>query len=162
GRETLAFLQYTSGSTAEPKGVMVTHGNLLHNSALIQRSFGSTPQSRGVFWLPLYHDMGLIGGVLQTIYCGGASTLMSPVAFLQEPFRWLAAISRTGASISGGPNFAYDLCVRKIDPGQRAALDLSRWTVAFNGAEPVRAETLERFAAAFAPCGFRPEAFLPC
>jgi amino acid adenylation domain-containing protein len=159
---TLAFLQYTSGSTAAPRGVMITHGNLLHNSAQIQRSFGSTYESRGVFWLPLFHDMGLIGGVLQTIYCGGTSTLFSPVAFLQDPYRWLETISRTRATISGGPNFAYDLCARKLSAEQRATLDLSSWSVAFNGAEPVRAETLDRFAELFAPCGFRREAFLPC
>ncbi|MBV8317834.1 MAG: AMP-binding protein, partial [Planctomycetaceae bacterium] len=162
GRETLAFLQYTSGSTADSKGVMVTHGNLLHNSALIHRCFESTPEGRGVFWLPLYHDMGLIGGVLQTLYCGGSSTLLSPVAFLQRPIRWLRAISRTRATISGGPNFAYDLCVRKTTPEQRAGLDLSLWSVAFNGAEPIRAETLDRFVEAFGPFGFRREAFLPC
>jgi acyl-CoA synthetase (AMP-forming)/AMP-acid ligase II len=162
GGQTLAFLQYTSGSTATPKGVMITHGNLLANSATIRACFASTAESRGVFWLPLFHDMGLIGGVLQTLYCGGSSTLLSPVAFLQRPLRWLQAISRTGATISGGPNFAYDLCVRKVTPEQRATLDLSRWHVAFNGAEPIRAETLERFAEAFAPCGFRREAFLPC
>ena len=161
-QDSLAFLQYTSGSTATPKGVMITHGNLLHNSSLIQTCFESTPDSRGVFWLPLFHDMGLIGGVIQTIYCGGSSTLLSPVAFLQRPLRWLETISRCGATISGGPNFAYDLCVEKSTPSQRAALDLSRWRVAFNGAEPIRAETLDRFAAAFAPAGFRREAFLPC
>ena len=159
---TLAFLQYTSGSTAAPKGVMITHGNLLSNSACIQTAFGSVSDGRGVFWLPFFHDMGLIGGVLQTLYCGGASTLFSPVSFLQRPLRWLQAISRTGAIISGGPNFAYDLCVEKTTPEQRAGLDLSSWRVAFNGAEPVRAETLDRFAEAFAPAGFRPEAFLPC
>ncbi|HMB08389.1 MAG TPA: beta-ketoacyl synthase N-terminal-like domain-containing protein, partial [Isosphaeraceae bacterium] len=162
GPETIAFLQYTSGSTADAKGVMVTHGNLLHNSALIQRTFGSTPEDRGVFWLPLHHDMGLIGGVLQTLYCGASSVLLSPVAFLQRPFRWLQSISQTRATISGGPNFAYDLCARKVTDGQKAELDLSGWTVAFNGAEPIRPETLDRFAEAFAPCGFRREAFLPC
>ena len=159
---TLAFLQYTSGSTGSPKGVMVGHGNLLDNLARIGRSFGASESSRGVFWLPLFHDMGLIGGVLQTLYCGGSSTLMSPVGFLQKPARWLEAISRTGATISGGPNFAYELCARKVTEEQKAGLDLSRWSVAFNGAEPVRAETLDRFAEAFAPCGFRREAFLPC
>jgi amino acid adenylation domain-containing protein len=157
-----AFLQYTSGSTTAPKGVIVTHGNLLHNSALIRQCFASTEESRGVFWLPLFHDMGLIGGVLQTVYCGGKSTLLSPVAFLQRPLRWLQAISRTGATISGGPDFAYDLCVRKISDEQKIGLDLGRWAVAFNGAEPVRPETLDRFAEAFAPCGFRRQAFLPC
>ena len=161
-RETLAFLQYTSGSTAAPKGVMVTHGNLLHNSAAIAGYFASGPGDRGVFWLPLYHDMGLIGGALQTLYCGGSSVLMSPVSFLQRPVRWLKAISDTGATISGGPNFAYDLCARKVTAEQKATLDLSRWRVAFNGAEPIRPETLDRFAEAFAPCGFRAEAALPC
>ena len=161
-RDTLAFLQYTSGSTADAKGVMVSHGNLLSNSAVIQRSFGSDRASRGVSWLPLHHDMGLIGGALQTIYCGGSSTLFSPVAFLQRPVRWLELISRTGATISGGPNFAYDLCVRRVTAEQKATLDLSRWAVAFNGAEPVRADTIDRFATAFATCGFRREAFLPC
>jgi amino acid adenylation domain-containing protein len=159
---TLAFLQYTSGSTAAPKGVMITHGNLLANSARIHSAFGSSSEGRGVFWLPLFHDMGLIGGVIQTLYCGGASTLFSPVSFLQRPLRWLQAISRTGAIISGGPNFAYDLCVEKTTPAQRAGLDLSCWRVAFNGAEPVRTETLDRFAEAFAVAGFRHEAFLPC
>jgi amino acid adenylation domain-containing protein len=160
--ETLAFLQYTSGSTAAPKGVMITHGNLMANSARIHEVFGSVPGERGVFWLPLFHDMGLIGGVLQALYCGGASTLFPPASFLQRPLRWLQAISRTGALISGAPNFAYDLCVEKTTPEQRAELDLTRWKVAFNGAEPIRAETLERFAEAFATSGFRPEAFLPC
>jgi acyl-CoA synthetase (AMP-forming)/AMP-acid ligase II/3-oxoacyl-(acyl-carrier-protein) synthase len=162
GPDTLAFLQYTSGSTAAPKGVMVSHGNLMRNSALINRSFRADASSRGVFWLPLFHDMGLIGGVLQTLYCGGYSTLLSPVAFLRRPLGWLEAIAQTGATISGAPNFAYDLCVRKVTDAHKAQLDLSRWSVAFNGAEPVRAETLERFAEAFAPCGFRGEAFLPC
>ena len=120
--ETLAFLQYTSGSTASPKGVMITHGNLMANSARIQAVFGSVPEEHGVFWLPLFHDMGLIGGVIQTLYCGGASSLFPPVSFLQRPLRWLQAISRTGAIISGAPNFAYDLCVEKSTPGQRAEL----------------------------------------
>ncbi len=162
GPETLAFLQYTSGSTDEPKGVMVTNGNLLHNLAVIGKSFGATEESRGVFWLPLHHDMGLIGGVLQTVYCGGASLLLSPIAFLQGPIRWLEAISQTRATISGGPNFGYELCARKITAEEQRRLDLSAWSVAFNGAETVRSETLDRFAEAFAPCGFRREAFLPC
>ncbi|MEH1967247.1 AMP-binding protein [Nostoc sp.] len=159
---TLAFLQYTSGSTGTPKGVMVNHGNLLHNLELIRKSFEHTPDSRGVFWLPPYHDMGLIGGVLQPLYGGCQVTLMSPMAFLQKPVRWLQAISDYKATTSGGPNFAYDLCVRKITPEQRATLDLSRWELAFNGAEPIRAETLEQFAQTFADCGFRKEAFYPC
>ena len=160
--ETLAFLQYTSGSTGTPKGVMISHGNLLHNSALIHKCFEHTPNSRGVIWLPLYHDMGLIGGVLQPLYAGFPVTLMSPVDFLQKPFRWLQAISHYKATTSGGPNFAYDLCVRKIKPEHLASLDLSSWEVAFNGAEPVRADTLDRFASTFEPYGFRREAFYPC
>lgn len=159
---TLAFLQYTSGSTGTPKGVMVSHGNLLHNSALIHKGFGHTPNSQGVIWLPPYHDMGLIGGVLQPLYGGFPVTLMSSLDFLQKPLRWLQAISRYKATTSGGPNFAYDLCVRKIKPEQLASLDLSSWEVAFTGAEPVRAQTLDRFAATFEPCGFRREAFYPC
>ena len=159
---TLAFLQYTSGSTSTPKGVMLTHGNLLHNSEVIHQGFGTRPDSRGVFWLPFYHDMGLIGGLLQPIYCGGTSMLLSPVDFLQRPLRWLQAVSRFQATISGGPNFAYDLCARKVTPEQLQQLDLSSWQVAFNGAEPIRAETLDRFVETFGPCGFRREAFYPC
>ncbi len=160
--EDIAFLQYTSGSTSAPKGVMVSHGNLIHNEQLIQAAFGMGPDSVVVGWLPLYHDMGLIGNLLQPLWAGCSCVLMSPVDFLQRPLRWLAAVSRYGGTVSGGPNFAYDLCARKIRPEDRAGLDLSRWEVAFNGAEPVRAETLDRFAAAFAPCGFRREAFFPC
>ena len=160
--DTLAFLQYTSGSTGSPKGVMLTHANLLHNSALIAHAFEHTRTSLGVFWLPSYHDMGLIGGIVQPLYVGRPNVLMSPMSFLTRPLRWLSAISRFGATTSGGPNFAYDLCVRKISPEERDTLDLSTWTVAFNGAEPVRAATLERFAEYFAPCGFRREAFYPC
>src|SRR2546423_522199 len=160
--DSLAFLQYTSGSTTKPRGVMLTHNNLLYNSALIHQCFELTPESRGASWLPPYHDMGLIGGILQPLYGGFPVTLMSPLAFLQSPFRWLQAISHTKATVSGGPHFAYDLCVRKITPEQRTMLDLSSWNVAFTGAEPIRYETLERFATAFAPCGFRGETFYPC
>jgi acyl-CoA synthetase (AMP-forming)/AMP-acid ligase II len=160
--DTLAFFQYTSGSTAEPRGVMLTHANLLHNSAQIQRYFAHTPDSRGVIWLPPYHDMGLIGGIIQPLYAGFPVVLMSPTDFLQRPFRWLQAIARYQATTSGGPNFAYDLCVRKITPEQRATLDLSSWEVAFSGAEPIRAESLDRFVEAFAPYGFRRAAFYPC
>ena len=158
---TLAFLQYTSGSTAAPKGVMVTHSNLLHNLAMIYHGVGHTPLSQMVSWLPPYHDMGLIGGVLQPLYGGFPAALIPPVSFLQRPLRWLRAISRLRADTGGGPNFAYDLCSSKITPEERATLDLSSWTVAFNGAEPIRQETLERFAATFASCGFRPDAFYP-
>ena len=160
--DTLAFLQYTSGSTGNPKGVMLSHGNLLHNLSLIGNSFGHAANSSGVIWLPPFHDMGLIGGLLQALYLGVNVTLMSPVSFLQKPVRWLQAISQTRATTSGGPNFAYDLCVRKITPEQCSGLDLSSWDVAFCGAEPVRAETLDTFAKTFAPYGFRKEAFLPC
>ncbi|RPH57856.1 fatty acyl-AMP ligase, partial [bacterium] len=159
---TLAFLQYTSGSTALPKGVKVSHGNLLHNEGLIEAAFDQSEESVIVGWLPLYHDMGLIGNVLQPLYVGARCILMSPVAFLQRPARWLRAISHYRATTSGGPNFAYDLCVRKVPPAERYGLDLSSWKVAFNGAEPVRAETLDRFTEAFASCGFRREAFYPC
>ncbi len=159
---TLAFLQYTSGSTGTPKGVVLSHANLVHNSALISYSFEHTRSGAGVFWLPSYHDMGLIGGILQPLYIGRPNVLISPMSFLQKPYRWLSAITRYQVSTSGGPNFAYDLCVRKITPKQRETLDLSSWQVAFNGAEPVRAETLDAFAETFAPCGFRREAFYPC
>ncbi|HEX2224608.1 MAG TPA: fatty acyl-AMP ligase, partial [Thermoanaerobaculia bacterium] len=158
----LAFLQYTSGSTGTPKGVMVSHGNLLHNEEAIHRAFGLTERSVIVSWLPLFHDMGLVGGLLQPLYAGARCILMSPVAFLQSPVRWLQAISRFGGTTSGGPNFAYDLCARKVSEADLATLSLSSWEVAFNGAEPVRAETLERFNRAFAPAGFRPRAFFPC
>ena len=124
---------------------MVTHGNLLHNLSLIYRCFGHSPQSRGVIWLPPQHDMGLIGGILQPLFGGFPVTLMSPITFLMRPVRWLQAITRTKATTSGGPNFAYDLCVRKITPEQRTRLDLSSWMVAFNGSEPIRLETIERF-----------------
>ncbi|MCA9901894.1 MAG: AMP-binding protein [Ardenticatenaceae bacterium] len=160
---TLAFLQYTSGSTSLPKGVMVSHGNLLQNQLLISQAFGVLEGDHvAVGWLPLYHDMGLIGNVIQTLYTGLTCILMSPLDFLQKPIRWLQAVSRYRATFSGGPNFAYDLCVRKTTPEQRAGLDLRNWQVAFNGAEPIRTDTLERFANTFAPYGFRREAFLPC
>jgi acyl-CoA synthetase (AMP-forming)/AMP-acid ligase II len=159
---TLAFLQYTSGSTGMPKGVMVSQGNLMHNSASIHHCFADTAHSRGVSWLPPYHDMGLIGGILQPLYVGASTVLMSPVDFLQKPIRWLQAISHYRATTSGGPNFAYDLCASKIKPEQLETLDLSSWEVAFTGAEPVRAETIEQFVTTFAPCGFRRTAFYPC
>jgi acyl-CoA synthetase (AMP-forming)/AMP-acid ligase II len=163
---TLAFLQYTSGSTSTPKGVMLSHGNLLANELMIQQGFGHTeaaPEKLTIVgWLPLYHDMGLIGNVLQPLYLGAHCVLMSPLLFLQRPLRWLQAISRYRAHTSGGPNFAYELCVQKIAPEKRAELDLSSWKVAFNGAEPVRASTIAAFSEAFAPYGFRREAFYPC
>jgi acyl-CoA synthetase (AMP-forming)/AMP-acid ligase II len=159
---SLALVQYTSGSTGQPKGVMISHGNLLHNQRMIQAAFGHSEKSVGVGWLPLFHDMGLIGNVIQPIYLGTSFTLLSPLAFIQKPVRWLRAISRYRGTTSGGPNFAYDLCARKVTPEQAAGLDLSSWDVAFVGAEPVRAQTLARFAAAFEPHGFRPQALYPC
>jgi acyl-CoA synthetase (AMP-forming)/AMP-acid ligase II len=156
-----AFLQYTSGSTATPKGVIVSHANLMHNEELMRVAWGHSDETDIVSWLPIYHDMGLIGCVLQTMYLGTTCFLMSPSAFLQRPYRWLQAVSQHKAHTSGAPNFAYELCVNKISDEQKATLDLSHWRVAFNGAEPVRHETLERFAAAFAACGLRPETLRP-
>ena len=160
--DTLAFLQYTSGSTGTPKGVMLSHGNLLHNAAMTYQLMEHSPSSKFVSWLPVYHDMGLIGGILQPLYGGFPCIFMSPASFLQRPYRWLQAISQYKGTTSGGPNFAYDLCIQKITPEQRYSLDLSSWSVAFNGAEPIRQDTLERFSAAFAECGFRRSAFYPC
>jgi acyl-CoA synthetase (AMP-forming)/AMP-acid ligase II len=160
--DALAFLQYTSGSTRSPRGVMLTHRNLLQNSEFIAAAFEHSPASRGVIWLPPYHDMGLIGGILQPVFAGFPCALMSPLDFLQRPLRWLRAISRYRGTTSGGPNFAYELCVRKLRPRDCEGLDLSSWDVAFNGAEPIQEATLERFTAAFEPYGFRREAFFPC
>jgi len=160
--DTLAFLQYTSGSTGTPKGVMLTQNNLMHNSALINLAFEHTRSGTGVFWLPSFHDMGLIGGILQPLYVGRPNVLMSPMSFLQKPFRWLKAITNYRGTTSGGPNFAYELCVEKVTDEQIDELDLSCWQVAFNGAEPVRAETIDAFSEKFARCGFRREAFFPC
>jgi 8-amino-7-oxononanoate synthase/acyl carrier protein len=160
--DMLAFLQYTSGSTGTPKGVMLSHKNLMHNCAMISHGFELTRSGSGMFWLPSYHDMGLVGGILQPIFVGRPNVLMSPMSFLTRPYRWLQAISRYRTTASGGPNFAYDLCVRKVTPEQRDKLDLSNWVLAFNGAEPVRAETLDRFTEMFEPCGFKREAFYPC
>ncbi len=158
----LAFLQYTSGSTGIPKGVMVSHGNLLHNSHLINLAFHDTPDSIGASWLPPYHDMGLIGGILQPVYVGIPVIMLPPVTFLQRPLRWLQAISDYQVTTSGAPNFAYELCLSQISPEQRDLLNLSSWQLAFTGAEPVREYTLKRFAEYFAPSGFRLESFYPC
>ncbi len=158
----LAFLQYTSGSTDRPKGVMVSHDNLMHNQRLMHQAFQLTEQDRLLGWLPLYHDMGLIGNVLHSLYAGVHCVLMAPVMFLQKPVRWLNGVTKYGATISGGPNFAYDLCSRKITPEQREGLDLSSWNLAVNGSEPIRAATLELFSETFSPHGFRRNAFFPC
>lgn len=164
-KEAVALLQYTSGSTGDPKGVVITHGNILANEHVIQLAFHhrtSVRPGQGVCWLPFYHDMGLIGNILQAIYVDAPCYLMSPLVLLQRPIRWLQAITRYRAHSSGGPNFAYDLCVRRITPEQKATLDLSSWELAAIGAEPVSAATMDRFAGAFAECGFRREAFFPC
>lgn len=167
--DSVAFLQYTSGSTAAPRGVMVTHGNLLDNERILTESMGHTPDTieeygheMFVSWLPVYHDMGLIGPVLNTVYLGVTATLFSPLHFLQQPQRWLTAISRYRPHTSGGPNFAYELCLKHAGPALLDGLDLSSWKAAVNGAEPVRAATLRRFTETFAPAGFRGEAHHPC
>jgi acyl-CoA synthetase (AMP-forming)/AMP-acid ligase II len=159
---SLAFIQYTSGSTGIPQGVMVSHSNVLSNAQEMHEVFALNSADRGVFWLPFYHDMGLVGGIIQPVYSGYPTTIMSPLAFIEEPIRWLQAISSTKATLSGGPNFAYDLCVQKIDESLTQGLDLSSWRVAFNGSETVRHETLQAFASKFESCGFDQKAFRPC
>ena len=159
--QSLAFLQYTSGSTGTPRGVMVSHSNLLHNSDAMRRAFRLTPDSVSVSWLPTFHDMGLIDGVLQPLLTGFPAYLMAPLAFLREPFRWLRALSRYRANHSGGPNFSYDLCVAKTSADQVASLDLSNWGSAFDAAEPVRCDTLKLFAQAMEVAGFRETSLFP-
>ncbi|GAA6618283.1 AMP-binding protein [Scytonema sp. NUACC26] len=159
--DTLAFLQYTSGSTGTPKGVMVSHGNLLSNSADLDRGWDHSSESVIVTWLPTFHDMGLIYGVIQPLYKGIPCYMMAPTSFLQRPMRWLEAISRYKATHSGAPNFAYQLCVDKVTSEQLANLDLSSWRMALNGAETVRADVLKRFAELFKPCGFNLRSFCP-
>jgi len=159
---TLAFLQYTSGSTGTPRGVMIGHDNLFAHQRLAHEKFAQPEAARTVSWLPFYHDMGLIGSLLYPLYHGGTTLLMSPVAFLRRPLSWLAAISKHEAAVSTGPNFAYDLCVDRARDEDLAALDLSSWKLTVSGAEPLRASTIERFCQRFASCGFRPETFMPC
>jgi acyl-CoA synthetase (AMP-forming)/AMP-acid ligase II len=159
--DEIALLQYTSGSTSRPRGVMVTHRNLLHNLASSASLAAHGPASVAVTWLPVNHDMGLIDGILQPAFSGFPVWVMSPAAFLQRPARWLEAISRLQATHSGGPDFAYDLCVRRIPETDRASLDLRTWRTAFNGSEPIRSSTLHAFQRAFGECGFRWEAFRP-
>ncbi|MBP2645994.1 MAG: Long-chain-fatty-acid--CoA ligase [Firmicutes bacterium] len=161
-KSTLAFLQYTSGSVGTPKGVMVSHGNVLNNEKFMKTAFELDEESTIVGWLPIYHDMGLMGNVFQALYLGSTYVFMSPVDFLQKPYRWLKAISDYRGVFGGGPNFAYELCVNKITEEQKATLNLTSWKKAFNGAEPVRYETIERFASAFASAGFCQEAAYPC
>ncbi|MEO1006060.1 MAG: fatty acyl-AMP ligase [Cyanobacteria bacterium J06638_38] len=160
--DTLAFLQYTSGSTGEPKGVMITHGCLLQNQEMLKQAFGHTQDLVGVGWLPLFHDMGLIGNVIQPIYMGAYCVMMSPISFVQKPIRWLQAISKYRATTSGAPNFAYDLLCDRVTPKQVAQLDLSSWELAFCGAEPVQTSTIEQFSRKFADCGFKSTALYPC
>ncbi|MEZ0385771.1 MAG: fatty acyl-AMP ligase, partial [Verrucomicrobium sp.] len=162
GLHSIAFLQYTSGSTSLPKGVIVTHASLMANHEMLLHAFAQDRTSTFVVWLPLFHDMGLIGNVLQALYLGAHCVLMPPEAFVIKPIRWLQAISRYKAHTSGGPNFAYDLCVRKIAPSQLEGLDLRCWKIAFNGAEPVRAESLQNFHRAFASAGFAESSLYPC
>jgi 8-amino-7-oxononanoate synthase/acyl carrier protein len=158
----LAVLQYTSGSTGSPKGVMLSQENVVNNLRMICDAFDLPLDEPGMSWLPAYHDMGLVGGILGPIYRGCPNYLLSPLAFLQKPVRWLKAISTFGVTTTGGPNFAYSLCVQQVTEEQMEGLDLSRWTLAYNGAEPIRASTLDSFCEKFAAVGFRPEAFYPC
>jgi amino acid adenylation domain-containing protein/thioester reductase-like protein len=161
GPRTLAFLQYTSGSTGIPKGVMLTHGHLLHNLRAIQVQMGHSEKSVMISWIPPFHDMGLIVGILQPIYVGFPSVLMAPVSFVRNPKLWLQAISKYRGTTTAAPNFAYDLCVRKVTESDKEQLDLSSWELAINAAEPVRLPSMERFSKAFEQCGFRPEMFYP-
>ncbi|UKS26669.1 fatty acyl-AMP ligase [Paenibacillus sp. HWE-109] len=159
--DDIAFLQYTSGSTADPKGVMVSHGNLIHNMSLIAKYFQLSEQTRIVNWLPAYHDMGLIGQLLMALHVGCELIYMSPVSFMQKPVRWLEAISRYRATYSGGPNFAYELCAEKFNAETDGDIDLTSWQLAFNGAEPVREETLHTFIRTFTPYGFQAKSLVP-
>jgi acyl-CoA synthetase (AMP-forming)/AMP-acid ligase II/3-oxoacyl-(acyl-carrier-protein) synthase/acyl carrier protein len=159
---SIAFIQYTSGSTGEPKGIAITHGNLLANQKMITEAFEHDANTVFVGWLPLHHDMGLVGNVLNPLYIGVRCILMSPVAFTQQPVRWLKAIAKYRATTSGGPDFAYDFCVQRISEDQMQGLDLRSWRLAFNGAEPIRADTLRRFSEKFASVGFSRKAFYPC
>ncbi len=158
---SLALLQYTSGSTGDPKGVQLTHAQLLANIRAMGTRLEAKPDDVFVSWLPLYHDMGLIAAWLASLYYGIPLVVMSPLAFLSHPLRWLELIDRHRGTISGAPNFGYELCLRALTPERVQALDLSRWRVAFNGAEPVSATTMEQFAERLAPCGLRQEALMP-
>jgi acyl-CoA synthetase (AMP-forming)/AMP-acid ligase II len=160
-REDIALLQYTSGSTSSPKGVIVSHANLIENSEMIRIALGNTRNSTHVSWVPLYHDMGLILNALQSLYVGALCVLLAPVSFMQRPLSWLRAIHDYRAEVAGGPNFAFDLCVRRHRPEEIHGIDLSCWKVALNGAEPVRATTIDRFASTFAPYGFDAKSIHP-
>jgi acyl-CoA synthetase (AMP-forming)/AMP-acid ligase II/alkylation response protein AidB-like acyl-CoA dehydrogenase/acyl carrier protein len=160
--ETLALLQYTSGSTGTPRGVVITHGNIMANEEMIRQTFGQHEESSVVSWLPIYHDMGLIGNLLQPLYLGTSTVLMSPASFLQKPVRWLSAVSRFRARTTGGPNFAFNLCTRAVTSEQKIGLDLSCLELLYSGAEPIEASVLDRFAAAFRECGLHREALFAC
>ncbi|WP_426403211.1 fatty acyl-AMP ligase [Streptomyces sp. R-07] len=160
--DDLAFLQYTSGSVSDPRGVMVSHRNLMANQHLLQQVLGTTAEDRFGGWLPHFHDMGFIAHLLHPVWLGGHSVQMSPVSFVKRPLRWLQAIDAYGVTVGGGPNFCYDLCTERITDEEIAGLDLSRWRLALNGAEPVRPATLDAFARRFAPAGLRAEALYPC
>ncbi|MDO6435727.1 amino acid adenylation domain-containing protein [Flavitalea sp. BT771] len=161
-KSDIAFLQYTSGSSGKPKGVMVTHDNVICNQELIKAAFRQDEKAVIVSWLPFHHDMGLIGNILHTVYLGAKCVLMAPSDFIQRPLRWLKAIHKYKGTTSGGPDFAYELCAKKISDDEKKDLDLSSWKTAYNGAEPVRAATLREFAAAFGACGFKAGSFQAC
>ncbi|MFN9559078.1 MAG: fatty acyl-AMP ligase [Dolichospermum sp.] len=160
--DSLAFLQYTSGSTGTPKGVMISHGNIFHNSASIQKAFELTEKSVSVTWLPSFHDMGLIDGIIQPLYTGFLGVILPPESFLQRPILWLQAITKYRATHSGGPNLGYELCVEKIAAEEQKNLDLSSWVSAYSGAEPIRRRTLENFITKFQSSGFQSQYFYPC
>ncbi len=161
-KHDIAFLQYTSGSTSQPKGIEISHQNIIINQEAMIRSGEHDQHTIMVNWLPLFHDMGLIATVLQPIFIGFHSVLMSPVSFLQRPVNWLEAITKYKATIAGCPNFAYDILINKVTAEEKKNLDLSSWKIAFNGAEPVRSSTIERFSEAFESCGFRKQVWSPC
>ncbi|MET7928947.1 fatty acyl-AMP ligase [Streptomyces sp. NPDC005373] len=160
--DTVAYLQYTSGSTRDPRGVIVTHRSLLANQRAIQEALGTRPGARLGGWLPLHHDMGLVGQLLHALWLGGTAVLLTPTAFVKRPANWLETISRYGLTVSAAPDFAYEMCVRRVNDSQLAGLDLSGWETAVNGGEPIDAATLDAFAERFAPAGFRPGALAPC
>lgn len=160
-KDVLAYLQYTSGSTSVPKGVMLSHYNLMHHSAYLQRACGYTPDGATVTWMPYFHDYGLVEGLIQPLYTGVPCYIMSPLAFVKRPQRWLEAISKYGATHSQAPNFAYDQCVRRVKPAKREGLDLSRWKAAGNAAEPINPRVMREFAEAYAPHGFQWTTFAP-
>jgi acyl-CoA synthetase (AMP-forming)/AMP-acid ligase II len=160
-KDVLAYLQYTSGSTSVPKGVMLSHYNLMHHSAYLQQACGYTPDGATVTWMPYFHDYGLVEGLIQPLYTGVPCYIMSPLAFVKRPQRWLEAISKYGATHSQAPNFAYDQCVRRVKPAKREGLDLSRWQAAGNAAEPINPRVMREFAEAYAPHGFKWTTFAP-